>query len=364
MTLLLPDRAGGDDAIARFALRSVFTQTHSSPRSLSRRQPLMGGTATITLVGASADLLDACFALADRCEALWSRFLPSSDVSQLNSAEGRETIVDPLTVTLIKAMRDGVAVTGGDFDPTLLPLLVQIGYAASVVHPERVTTLPASAQAPGNLAGIRVGHAIEGQSVPVSLPVGTTIDPGGIGKGLTADLVCAFALAEGAWGVMAEIGGDIAVAGQAPSSDDPSSAWRLGVEDPFDATTHAAVVRLTAGALVTSSQRKRRFASAAGVNHHLLDPRRAGSAATDVQTVSVIAATGARAEYLTKPGFLRPVQEYLAWLPSVGAAGFIIDNVGVRTASANWDLYAIPAAPATSTAPSAPAARSEPGHLS
>ena len=90
----------------------------------------------------------------------------------------------------------------------LLPELIASGYAASVVAPDLVTTLPASASAPGRLASL----TLDGSSV--RMPVGTTLDPGGIGKGLAADIICEFGLAEGAWGIMAEISGDIVVAGR------------------------------------------------------------------------------------------------------------------------------------------------------
>jgi thiamine biosynthesis lipoprotein len=53
----------------------------------------------------------------------------------------------------------------------------------------------------------------------------------------------------------------------------------------------------------------------------------------------VIASTGARAETLTKPGFLRDTIAYLEWLPTVGAAGLVIDDEGVAVASGNWETY-------------------------
>lgn len=145
---------------------------------------------------------------------------------------------------------------------------------------------------------------------------------------------------------MAEIGGDIAVAGMAPDG----GAWRLAVEDPFDLGAQAAVVRPRQGALATSSQRKKRFGTGLGSEHgsehgpvgdrhHLLDPAGLASAATRIQTVSVIASSRARAEALTKPGFLRDPRDYLAWLPMVGAAGLMIDDAGAQTASENWKLY-------------------------
>jgi thiamine biosynthesis lipoprotein len=237
--------------------------------------------------------------------------------------------VDPLTVRLIRSMIDGFEATQGDYDPTLLPQLLAEGYATSVIDSSRVTTLPESARAPGRLTDTTI------DGTRVTLAPGTTLDPGGVGKGLAADLVCELAIARGAEGVVAELGGDIVVAGRSPEG----SGWSLGVEDPFEPSRYSALVRVGRGALVTSSQRKRRFDRDGQAHHHLLDPRSGASARTPVQTVSVIAATGARAEALTKPGFLRDTTEYLSWLPTIGAAGLVIDDSGVALASGNWERY-------------------------
>ncbi|MDJ0325025.1 FAD:protein FMN transferase [Cryobacterium sp. PH31-AA6] len=326
------------DSIARSALLAAFIETGTLPGVSTRTVTLMGGRASFMLVGASADLMDDLVDHANLLERLWSRFLPNSDVSRLNAAEGAPVTVDPHTVRLIEAMLEGALVTGGDYDATLLPDVLAAGYRASVLDTARVTVLPTSAVTPGNLSGVLIENGAPHRGPIVTLPLGTTIDPGGIGKGLAADLLCAFALRAGAWGALAELGGDIVVAGQAPDR----VAWRLGVENPLDPTEHSAVVRLAEGALVTSSQRKRRFPnpSSPGSRHHLVDPRTHDSATTRVQTVSVIAATGSRAEALTKPGFLRPPDDFLAWLPTVGAAGLIIDDRGIATTSTNWEQYA------------------------
>lgn len=289
----------------------------------------MGTTGSIMLVGGTTGLLDAAIALVRDLESKWSRFVSSSEIWRLNWSEGRPTAVSAETVRLIRAMLEGVELTDGDFDPTLLPDLIASGYAASIVDPTLVTRLPDSAVSPGSLRGIRWDES------NVTLPSGTTLDSGGIGKGLAADMVCEFAIESGAWGAMAELGGDIAVAGRAPDG----VAWPLGVQDPFAPEKHLAIVRLAGGALATSSQRKRRFVTDSGDHHHLIDPTSHGSAATAVQTVTVIAATGARAEIMTKPGFLRETVEYLRWLPSVGGAGLVIDENGVVSTSANWGRY-------------------------
>jgi len=290
----------------------------------------MGGTALFTVVDGSEAMIDRAIALVVECEARWSRFLPDSDISRLNWAGGSGTTVDPLTVTLLEAMRDGVELTSGDFDPLLLPDVLSIGYVASAVNPGMATQLPPTAISAGDVSAIGIDEN------SVTLPAGMSLDPGGVGKGLAADLACALMIADGASGALVEISGDLVVAGRAPDG----AAWRLGIEDPFDPRQHCQIVRLTRGALVTSSQRKRRFDTASGVRHHLIDPRTHDSAVTDVQTVSVIAATGAKAETLTKSGFLRDPEVFLAWLPTVGAAGLLIDSSGAARESPNWGRYA------------------------
>jgi thiamine biosynthesis lipoprotein len=116
-------------------------------------------------------------------------------------------------------------------------------------------------------------------------------------------------------------------------------AWSLALEDSFDDDARRDYVRIAEGAIVTSSQRIRRFDTPSGTRHHLIDPSSHDSAATTVQTVTVIASTGARAETLSKSGFLRDTIAYLEWLPTVGAAGLVIDDNGVAMASGNWETY-------------------------
>lgn len=289
---------------------------------------MMGGSATLSILGGGAQVLVDCWTFLHELEQLWSRFLPDSDVTRLNWAEGKSVDVDPRTTMLIAEMQSGYARTAGLFDPTMLPAVIAAGYSTSRVDPARVTDLPASATSPG-----RIDLAVV-SGTTVTLPTGTTIDPGGIGKGLAADLVSDFALGRGAWGIMAEIAGDVRVTGEAPDG----VAWRIGVENPFTAGSHTDVVRVPDGGVVTSSQRKRRLGEN-GKKHHLLNPATLDSAETDVQTVTVIAHTAAIAETLTKPGFIQSTADYLSWLVNQGAAGLVIDADGTHHESSNWGVY-------------------------
>lgn len=288
-------------------------------------RPIMGGETVITVVGGSAAILEDAFALAATCDRLWSRFVSDSELSRVNESGGEAVEVSPLTVALVDAMCEGFSLTNGDFNPTLLPHVVALGYVASLVSPSHVTSLPPDAGVFDSLDGIVL------TDTSVQVPAGMTLDAGGIGKGFAADLICAAVMKSGARGVMVSMSGDVVVAGEAPQP----GGWLLGVENPFDESEQVEIVRLIEGAVVTSSQRKKRF----GDKHHVVDPRTGTSATTSIQTVSVIATTGARAEVLAKSGFLRPVEDFLSWLPTIGAAGMVIGADGTSSQSLNWAPY-------------------------
>lgn len=307
------------------------SDVHAETPSLrADRRPAMGGTAAITLVGGTAELLDECFRLLGDLEHAWSRFLEGSDVWRLNWSQGCPVRVRPCTARLVTELTRAWALTGGDFDPTTLPRLVASGYDISRVDASHRTTLPDTAVWPGAVAGIEIA------GVDVRLPPGTTLDPGGLGKGLAADMVAELALDRGADGVLAEIGGDLVVAGQAPDN----SGWTIGIEDPFTPGELLTVIRLTSGSVATSSRLVRVWAGADGPAHHLIDPVTGASAATSTVTSTVIAGSGARAEALAKLAFLREPDPLLSWLPRIGAAGLIVSADRRQRCSPNWQVFA------------------------
>lgn len=170
----------------------------------------------------------------------------------------------------------------------------------------------------------------------VELPEGTTIDPGGIGKGLAADIVAERLIDDGAAGCLVELSGDLRVMGTPP--DD--SAWRIAIEDPFNADRQRGIIRLSDGGVATSSQRKRRWSGPDGIQrHHLLNPASSQPAVTGIQSATVLATSAMRAEYLTKPCFVQSPEVALSALPRWGAAAMLIDHSGVELVSDNWKVY-------------------------
>lgn len=316
--------------IGRDAVRSAYAQSSARPRCVEDRRPAMGGTAQITLVGGTQTMLDACFDLLRDLELRWSRFLPDSEISVLNRSEGRPVRLSGETVRLVVELVAAWSMTGGVFDPSTLPRLLELGYRTSRTNPALRTELPRSACWPGNMAGIRV------ESSTVTLPRGTTLDPGGLGKGLAADLIVEFALSSGASGALAEIGGDLVVAGEAPDG----AAWKVAVEDPFEAPVDSAApiatVRLGAGAVATSSRLNRRFETAEGPAHHLIDPSSGRNSTTGAVTATVIAGSGARAEALTKLAFNTEPAAAFGLITRLGGEAMIVPEDRRLLFSTGW----------------------------
>ena len=199
----------------------------------------MASRVHVVVVGGSDGLVGVLHTRLRELEARWSRFLTDSDISRLNRALGRPTSVSPDTVTLVQTMRSAWSATAGRYDPTTLPVLVANGYDRSIEDPSRVTVLPSSVRSSGGMGAIEVDDA----ACVVTLPDGTALDPGGIGKGLAADLGVSLLLDHGARGVSVAIGGDIAMGGEPPAAD----GWHVTVEHPDPTRDDVCTVAVSSG---------------------------------------------------------------------------------------------------------------------
>ncbi|MCB1029178.1 MAG: FAD:protein FMN transferase [Microthrixaceae bacterium] len=241
-------------------------------------------------------------------EALWSRFAEGSDLDRLNRAGGEPVTVSRATITLLRTMAEGAEVSEHRYDPTILPALLDAGYRASVDDPERVTELPPGHHRSGvGLADMEVDN----EHRTATLPAGVAIDPGGIGKGLAADLVAELLVSKGAAGALVSIGGDVAMAGEAPRP----AGWVIEVEDPHEPSRAVARMAVRAGGVATSSTLSRRWQGRSGSTHHVIDPTTGAPSTTDLATVTVVASR--------------------AWLAEVHATGALLGGSGDVSAYAD-----------------------------
>lgn len=228
--------------------------------------PAMGNTARVTVIATNAshvaELLSKSRTWIASLEASWSRFIPASDIFRLNTAGGRSVRISPDTEVLVRHLLAAYRVTDGVFNPFILPSLISAGYGRSLADDGRVSC-----------SAVQPTHAPTADDVLLEsvdgatwcrLLGGATLDPGGLGKGLAADIVAERLMLEGAVGVLVSVGGDIRCAGDAP--DD--GVWVIDIE----AMTHPAFgdarIALRSGAIATSSVHAKRWHG----GHHVIDP--------------------------------------------------------------------------------------------
>jgi len=229
--------------------------------------------------------------LVEHLERSWSRFDPASEVSAVNDAAGRLTIVSEVTYELMSLAQQARHATHGVFNPLMLDQLVALGYdrtwdalrddAGPLSEPLSVIDEP-----------IVLVPEISG----VCLPPGARFDPGGIGKGLAGDMVAAALLEAGAESVQIELGGDVRVAGP----EWAGGLWQVAVDDNDHGVANPVTITLPEGGVATSSTMRRRWRRAGVDVHHLIDPHTGLSASTDLDSVTVAAPTLWWAEVMAK----------------------------------------------------------------
>lgn len=225
----------------------------------------------------------AAKAFIDECEQRFSRFLPASELSDLNRSAGEWIHVSEDLMDLLQLSMKYHQETNGLFDPSILTDLKHAGYdrsmdairasgASALAHSAKRTPRPAFRE-------IRVDSA----NHRVCLPRGLEIDLGGIAKGWivekSAELLHQYVEVCGV-----SAGGDILFIGRPLDGLD----WDVYLEDPRSPAQTLAQLHIPSGAVATSSIMKRTWSQGQIVRHHLIDPRTGEPARTDWLSVTVM----------------------------------------------------------------------------
>lgn len=207
-----------------------------------------------------------------------TRFSPDSELSQLNSSEGRWIDVSHDITEVLRAALDAFERSAGLVNIAVLPSMIAIGYTKPLIHGTTPATLE-DARPPRPLPEV-----LELRDGQARLRPGCALDLGGIAKGWMADRLCAQLKAN----VLVNLGGDLFAAGRGPSGE----GWPVGLG--------RVTLMLRDQGAATSSVRKRRWDGL----HHLIDPRTGLPARSGLDEVAVVADTGVLAEVVAKTALL------------------------------------------------------------
>lgn len=247
-----------------------------------------------------------------RLESLWSRFDPESSLSQLNRMAGRWVVVPPLLHLAIRRALAAAQTTGGAFDPTVLPALINAGYGRSF---EQGPTAIGPAAPAGRWREVKLAPGV------VYLPSDLQLDLGGIGKGLAVDhVIRRLHRRQPNDSILVNAGGDLAfwtAPGERP--------WQVEVADPFQPEQTRATFSLYQGAAATSSTLGRRWGEGL---HHLIDPRTGRPTRSEVVSATVFASGAGRADVLAKVCIIVGAERALPLLARQKCQGLLVTRSG------------------------------------
>lgn len=224
----------------------------------------------------SEELLKEAFELCGQLEQTLSKSAQGSDVWRVNHANGTPVSVSDVTAYLIDIAESYYNLSGGLFDITCGAETALWDFHAAE------PSIPSEAQRAEavNLTGFT---AMQRLGNTVILPPGMQLELGGIAKGYIADRLRVLLTARGAENAIINLGGNVVTIG-----DNSGGMWRIGVKSPFSDTGYSCIINVGARSVVTSGIYERCFEADGVTYHHILDPRTAMPADTDIAGVTII----------------------------------------------------------------------------
>jgi thiamine biosynthesis lipoprotein len=232
------------------------------------------------------------FARIDSLNARLSDYDPSSELSRLPAAAGRDSCV-AVSADLWSVLAQAQAFSrrsGGAFDVSIGPIVSlwrETRRRGVAPDPERL----AQARAAVDYRNILLDSAAH--CVRLARP-GMRLDLGGIAKGYAVDAALAVLRTHGIEAALVDGGGDIVVGAAPPGRD----GWRIEAEMLDDAGQPVKRVLWLTHAAVATSGDAYRYVEIGGKRYsHLIDPR-SGWGLTDRSKVTVIAPNATAADAL------------------------------------------------------------------
>ena len=308
-----------------FFLTLFLAGCQGTPHLVKRSQMLMGTVVFVTAVGADERIAQgAAKAGLDeirRLEELLSTWIPTSELSQVNAAAGRESIqVSQETFEVLTQSLEVAKLTQGGFNIALGPAVNawDVSGEGHVPSQEDLEALRPQIE----LSNLQLDEIT--RSVWLRRP-GMSIDVGGIGKGYAADLAAKVMRTTGATAGVVALSGDIKTFGRMPDTQ----RFVFGIQHPRKEQGEVlGRIELEDEAVSTAGDYQRYFIKDGVRFHHILDPQTLHPA-RGCQSVTIIAKEGVMADGLDTGIFVMGPDQGMALIESLpDVEGVIVDQEG------------------------------------
>ncbi len=285
-----------------FAVLLCFSSCSPSP--VSQEFFAMDTVMQITLYNGSQELLQQGIGEVSRLENLLSVTKPDSDVAKANQSGGIPVPLSNETASLLQTAKNLSRETNGLFDITVYPAVKAWGFTKEENRVPNADELKA-------LLPLINSNAITLDNNTVTLPKGMEMDLGGIAKGYTADSVATLLEQKGCTGGILSFGGNVKTIGTKPDA----SLFQVAVQDPNNTGSILGTLSVSGNTAVVTSGDSQRYFEKDGVKyHHILDPRTAAPAKSDLSSVTVVCSSATRADAFATALYVMGLEEGLAFV--------------------------------------------------
>ena len=266
-------------------------------------------------------------------EQILSRFLPDSELTQLNFHPERPVSVSETLWEVFCSSLDMEKESGGLVSPALLKAMVAFGYDRPF---EELAANSRTAWLEPDISNRFAASDIttDPSTKVIFLPYGMQLDFGGIAKGWAANKAVERLSAAGS--AMVNAGGDIAI----KNVSTKDKKWIVGIVDPFDREQYLCNLSMGSGGVATSGRDRRHWLQGDLERHHIIDPRTFQPAQSDIFTATVTAPTAVEAEMAAKTALILGSHAGLSWLEERPVfAGYLVLENGETIQTSNLKNY-------------------------
>ncbi len=278
---------------------TVSKETVETP---SATQDVFAMDTYMTITAYGNDCEDAVQAAVDeisRLDNLWSVGNSDSEISIVN--ENGSIILSDETYQVVKEAMEIYESTGGVFDVTIYPLMVEWGFTTEeykVPTDDKIKELLKS-------TGIDK-ITLDDKTHQLTLASGTQIDLGGIAKGYTSAKIMEIFSEYDVVSGLVSLGGNVQLYGSKVDGSD----WRVGVENPdssieaLSKSDYVGTVTISDKALITSGGYQRYFEEDGKKYHHIIDPSTGYPSDSGLISVTIVSDDGLLADGLSTSLFI------------------------------------------------------------
>ena len=197
----------------------------------------------------------------------------NSTISKFNRLDSM-TISDALFITIFFRGREIENLTGGAFQPMIMPLVRAWGFSKEGAHPKgdlNTDSLMALVHTPLIVLPADTSAERQNEARIFKKEPGQQIDVNGIAQGYSVDVLADFLRSRGIRDFMIEVGGEVLANGV----NDKGELWRIGIDKPIDLDQERAlqaIAKIDNRAIATSGSYRKYYMNNGKRYSHTIDP--------------------------------------------------------------------------------------------